>query len=159
MLAPSQSQQGNPTMHSVLPWAAAAHLLGDLVARHGELKALELHHQHVGGHVDGNALHCAHALLLLGALVLVGAVQHLACRRAARQGFLLDLNARSARWMGRTHRPRVGRRQAGMVAWGATHFPENEPVCSTKKDAQKEADPALQPRPPTAPLPTCSEAL
>ena len=68
-----------PTSATPLP-----HLLADLVPREGELKALELDHKHVGRSIHRHALHRAHRLLLLGALVLVGAIQHLACGRRSR---------------------------------------------------------------------------
>ena len=52
-----------------------AHLLVDLVSKHAELKALELHHQDSWRFVDGHALGCPHFLLLLWAYVLVCSVQ------------------------------------------------------------------------------------
>ena len=50
-------------------------LLVDLVSKHAELKALELHHQHCWRLVNGHTLGCSHFLLLLGADVLISAIQ------------------------------------------------------------------------------------
>ncbi len=52
-----------------------AYLLVDLVPKHAELKALELHHKHSWCLVDGHTLGSPYFLLLLGADVLVCAVQ------------------------------------------------------------------------------------
>lgn len=51
------------------------HLLVDLVSKHAELKALQLHHQDSWRLVNGHALGCSHFLLLLRAYVLVGPIQ------------------------------------------------------------------------------------
>ena len=63
------------------------YLLVDLVAKHAELKALELHHQHCRGRLHGHAFGCPYFALLLGADVLVGAIQVL-CASEALQGAL-----------------------------------------------------------------------
>ena len=55
--------------------ACSTHLLVDFVAKHAELKALELHHQDGWRLVNGHALGCPYFLLLLWADVLVCAVQ------------------------------------------------------------------------------------
>lgn len=62
-------------------------LLVDLVSKHAELKALELHHQHCWRLVNAHTLGRSHFLLLLGADVLVGAIQILTGGEAL-EGFL-----------------------------------------------------------------------
>lgn len=76
--------------HTTLAMASKvirADLLVDLVSKHAELKALELHHQHCWRLVNSHTLGCSHFLLLLGADVLVRAIQVFAGGEAL-EGFL-----------------------------------------------------------------------
>lgn len=59
-----------------------AYLFVDLVSKHAELKALELHHQNSWCFVNRHTFSCPHFLLLLGTDVLVGTIQVLTAGEA-----------------------------------------------------------------------------
>ena len=77
---------------------ALAHHLRDLVPKGRKLKALELQDKHVGRLLDGHLLGRADLLVVLGALVLVGAIQVLHAHKALQAGALHAHDAVLVEW-------------------------------------------------------------